>query len=264
MVAYGTPLKMGAAELQYSVLVLGSQAGCSGVAIGPRHVVTAATCLGRFDDLQTEPRYILESKIEVISFAGERPQTIRATAAVMHPFFKIAAVANPFSITDMASTDIALITLEKPLLSDGAKIARPEQTLSTPLKLTGFGADENEVTTGRPRTAVGKPGWSGARLDNGYGIVGFIRGDGVPCAGDLGAPALSDGLLVGLVSMVRKESRTVVKRCVDTQTSTLADVRYLRGWLKCSAEQLKAPLAQLSDAQADSSCEKNSIISYNR
>ena len=258
-VAFGTPLNMGAPELKYSVLVLGSQFGCSGVAVGPRHVITAENCVGRFEDLRSEPRFILEKKIEIISFAGQRPESIRAVSAVRHPYFKVAAGMNPLSTTDMVSTDIALIVLEKPKQTNGVKIALPEQKLSAPLKLTGFGSDENEFTNGRPRTAVSEKGWSGAKLDSGYGIVGFVRGDGVPCDGDGGAPAVSEGHLVGTVSMVK---RNVMNMCRSTESSTLTDVRMLRGWLKCSAEQMKVPLAQVNNAKADQWCSKNEILNY--
>jgi hypothetical protein len=258
-VAFGTPLNMGSAELQYSVLVLGGQFGCSGVAVGPRHVITAATCVGRFEDLRTDPRFILESKIEIISLAGQRPESIRAVSAVRHPYFKVAVGVNPLSATEMVSTDIALVVLEKPMQTNGVKIALPEQKLSAPLKLTGFGSDENEFTNGRPRTAVSQPGWSGAKLDNGYGIVGFVKGDGVPCDGDGGAPAVSDGHLVGTVSMVRRNGINI---CRSTESSTLTDVRMLRGWLKCSAGQMKFPLAQVNNANADRWCEKNEILHY--
>ena len=251
-VAFGTPLDMGAVELKYSVLVLGTELGCSGTAIGPRHVITSNDCIGLFDR-GPEPR------LEVISFAGERPESIPALRAIRHPHEKV-VWSGPFSSSELASSDVALVILERPMSTDGVTIARPNLQLTQPLKLTGFGSDENGKTTGRPRTAVSKPDWTGAQLESGYGIVGFLKGDGLACAGDSGAPAVSGGMLVGIASLMQSTDRT----CRSVESNILTDVRRMRGWLRCSAEQMGFPLNQVSDANEDPWCAKNEIIEFLR
>jgi hypothetical protein len=256
-VAYGKPLVMGAAELKYSVLVLGKDKGCSGVAIGPRHVITATDCLGYFDGIP-------EQKIDVVSFAGSKPVMIRAVRAIRHPHEKV-AWTGPFSLSVFVSSDVALLLLEENMETDGIKIAKPEQQLTEPLRVTGFGSDENDVTTGRPRTATSRAGWTGAILENGYGIVGFNKGDGIACAGDLGAPAVSGGFLVGTASTTsfKNAENPRNRKCSETESTILMDARLMRGWLKCSAAQLGVPLQQVSDAAADPWCEKNTVIGFN-
>jgi hypothetical protein len=249
---YGTPLNMGAPELQYSVIVLDNQFGCTGTAIGPRHVITASKCLGRF----------YESKsVEVISFSGPRPVTHKVVKAIRHPYEKVASqLPNSSSVL---GSDIALLLVEKPMTTSGITIARPEQNLQEPLKLTGFGRDENDQTNGLPRNIRSAAGWKSASAGNGYGIIGFLKGDGLPCWGDEGAPSVSGGLLVGIVSNVWiAQNRGPSLKCSDVENAVLTDVRLMRGWLKCSSAQLDAPLDQVKDAIDDARCAKNEILDF--
>jgi hypothetical protein len=250
-VTHGTPLNMGDPELQYSVIVLGSKFGCSGTAIGPRHVITNNNCLGEFHGERT-------LSAEVISFSGARPVSLRVVKAIRHPYEKI-VWQLPFSSSLLVSSDVALLLLEKPMTTLGVNIARPEQNLQEPLKLTGFGQDENDQTNGRPKNIRSAAGWKSAQVENGYGIVGFLKGDGLPCTGDAGAPAVSGGLLVGISSMI---TTSPLLKCNKVENAILTDVRLMRGWLKCSSAQLNAPLDQVKDAKDDEWCAQNEVIDF--
>lgn len=249
-VAFGTPHVMGDVELSYSVLVLGAKSGCTGTAIGPRHVITSADCLGPYVGLQ-------EQKVDVVSFSGRAPEYIPAMKAIRHPREKV-VWSQPFSLTNIASSDIALIVLERAMSTDGIEIAKMSQDLRSELKLTGFGSNESNTTNGRPRSARSKRDWKSARFDSGYGTVGFVKGDGAPCNGDLGAPAVSDGYLVGIVSSMQGK----LNECQKSEFALLMDARLMRGWLKCSAQQLGFPLPQLSDAQDDDWCRHNTVKNF--
>lgn len=249
-VAGGTPLNMGDAELQYSVLVVGSREGCSGTAIGPRHVITTTNCLGPFNGVR-------ETQMEIISFAGQKPLSLRAARAIRHPYEEV-VWNQPFSSSEFVSADVAMLITDKDMPTRGIKIARQEDSLVGALKVTGFGTDQNNMTNGRPRTAESQTEWTGAKLENGYGIIGFLPKTGAPCDGDVGAPAVSSGALVGHVSLFYKPE----KSCKESKSSMLTDLRLLRGWLKCAAAQLDAPLAQLSDAKDDPWCAQNKIVRY--
>lgn len=251
-IAFGTPHDMGDAELSYSVLVLGKHSGCSGTAIGPRHVITSTDCLGAYEGLP-------ENKIEVVSFAGRTPEFIKASKAVRHPREDL-VWRQPFSLTNIASSNVALILLERPMATEGITIAKPTLTLSQELKITGFGSNENNTTNGRPRSARSKPGWSGTSFESNYGIVGFVKGDGAPCSGDVGAPAVSGEKLVGIVSSFQGR----LNECEKTEFALLMDARLMRGWLKCTAQQLGHPLSQLSDASEDPWCRDNVVKIFNQ
>jgi hypothetical protein len=260
-IAFGNRVNEGDLELSYAVKVLTEFGSCTGAIVGPRHVITAAECLGRYVNLDDEPIYKLSPFVKVIALAGGRLSTINVAQAVQHPQYSALVKSSVLSTTLIASVDISLLELDSPLPANGVAIAQREQTLSKPLKLTGYGLDENNRTVSFPKIAVGKSGWQSTLLSNGYGIVGFIKGEdaGVPCAGDKGAPAVSDGFLVGLVSMV---VRRVPNVCTSTESAMLTDVRLQRKWLNCSSSQMQSPLSLREGAQSDPWCDRNVILNY--
>ncbi|NBW83575.1 hypothetical protein EBR21_17655, partial [bacterium] len=149
------------------------------------------------------------------------------------------------------------------------KIAKPEQELTQPLRLTGFGKDESGYLTKGPVLAVSGPSWKSAESLYGYGIVGFPFGDsGWGCGSDHGAPAASEGFLVGIqhsAAVVRNGSERNPRfpaQCADVTRVVLTDVRRMRGWLKCSANQLGSKLAQVEDAINDPWCSFNQLTQY--
>lgn len=230
-IAQGTNNKLGDVELEYAVAVLGEGGSCTGVALSPRHVLTDSGCLGRWTNLIDEPTYALKKEIEILSFAGGKRKIVRATRAVHISRVQDDVSGRVQPVTDISLfsavnvvSKVALLVLETDLSYQGIILAKPEQILRTPLKLTGFGVHEDGVFK-NPRTAVSEAEWKSTRLDNGYGIVGFSKANGFACDGDGGAPAVSDGFLVAM-PMLRNRKKA---DCASTTSNTLVDLRYLRG-----------------------------------
>ena len=171
---------------------------CGGVILGPRHILTAASCLV-YSSASSISIEAGTPYIDIVDF-----QFAWATKLISHPDFDDEGRGN----------DIAVIVLE-----DGLKFTDSVQPASLPspssepasgsrLTLAGWGATvEGGSTTRSLRVAnldlIDRKACSEARADDVAadefcdGLDGGGRGG---CAGDNGGPVFQDGVLVGIQS----------------------------------------------------------------
>jgi secreted trypsin-like serine protease len=202
----------------HTVMVLKRQSSgssfCSGVAIAPRVVLTAAHCVHR------------GSGVAIYLHSGGSPKLLAAVRVAVHPGFRVNAIR-----TRQRSIDLALVELEQALPAGihPAKISADTYASSgLQLRIAGFGLQREGVerSAGRLRSTLVtiRPPLSKILL----WLRSSNRPYGGACTGDSGGPVFSsDGSrLVAITVWARGKGK---RRCGElTQAIRLAPQR---GWI---------------------------------
>ena len=167
---------------------------CTGTALAPDLVLTAAHCVARKERYEVRPY--------------QTGALIPVRAVALHPHFNFASYA-----ASRATADIALVKLAAPLpdvIVPAALAAARRVKIGETLTIAGFGTigDRSAAGLGVPRmaklTVTGQPGGLQIRL---YDAAARNRRPGLgACTGDSGAPAYDgegpqkNGQVIGVVS----------------------------------------------------------------
>lgn len=168
------------------VMVLAAGAGrggfCSGVALGPRLVLTAAHCVAAPQALRIHYRD-----------ASGAPVLIEAARIARHPLYRANAVA-----ARAPSVDLALVETREDLPDtlSPAMIADGPRAIGARIEIAGFGVarEGRPETSGRFRSATLN---LRGPLSN---LLLWLEGDAGACAGDSGGPVFADGALVAITA----------------------------------------------------------------
>jgi secreted trypsin-like serine protease len=202
---------------------------CTGTALAPDLVLTAAHCVARNVDYQVK--------------AYQTGSAVPVRTIVRHPQFDYASYA-----ASRATADVALVKLAAPLPEDviPASLAAPRRVATgETLTIAGFGVTIAGTARGlgQPRmatlTVTGKPGSLQIRL---YDIATRNQRIGLGgCTGDSGAPAY-DGegpLVIGVVSWSTAPGDEEGCGGLTGITPLLS----YRDWIVDTARKLNSPLA---------------------
>jgi hypothetical protein len=212
---------------RHVVLIVGGHSLCSGVAIAPDLVLTAAHC-------------VLENgKYRLVAFEGRRGVVKNAVRVIPHPQFSLRTGENQ---------DLALVKLapsQSPNLTPAALSGRrTPPSVGERFLVAGFGV----ATTGERKTAgtlraatlvvTARPSSQQLRLVDPKKF-GEAAGLGV-CNGDSGGPVFDerDHTLVGIVSW----SERVDGEPVCGFVSGIIPLERYRNWILDTAEKLGSPL----------------------
>ncbi|MDE1567594.1 S1 family peptidase [Aquabacter sp. P-9] len=209
-----------------TVLIVSTRgASCTGTALAPDLVLTAAHCVKPAADYA------------VAILGGGAPRLIPVTGIVVHPSF-----ADDQFRTRRPTPDLAVIRLAENLPAS----TRPARlsTSGLPAKGTvflvaGYGmtADGAEKTAGTLRAvslpSIGTTGGIMARLSAPEGAAGA-------CTGDSGGPAFADGTVAGVVSWVTAAGGA--RGCGGVTGITL--VGLFSDWIRSAAAKLGRPLGE--------------------
>jgi hypothetical protein len=203
---------------------------CTGTALAPDLVLTAAHCVARRERYQVK--------------AYQTGAAIPVRSVALHPRFDFANYA-----ASRATADIALIKLAAPLpdVIVPAALAAPRRVkVGETLTIAGFGtiADHSAVGLGVPRmaklTVTGQPGGLQIRL---YDAATRNQRTGLgACTGDSGAPAY-DGegpLVIGVVSWTTAPQDEEGCGGLTGLTPLLA----YRAWIVETARKFNSPIGR--------------------
>ena len=211
---------------RHVAMVLGGRNLCSGVAIAPDLVLTAAHCV------------LGNAKYQLVSFEGRRSATSNAATVVPHPQFSARADAP----------DLALVKLAVPPAPRFTPVAfsdrRAPPAVGDRFIVAGFGVgvQGDGRTAGKLRAATlvvtDRPSSQQLSLVD-PSTLGETGGLGV-CNGDSGGPVLDarDRTLFGLVSW---SGRTDGEPVCGFLSGIIPLVRY-RHWISDTAAKLGSPL----------------------
>jgi hypothetical protein len=176
----------------------GPRNACTGVAIGPRLVVTAAHC-GLLAD-GTAPAGQMFAVRQGDNF--RMPRTSTGGFFVPHPDFSWGGSGLPH----FATMDLAVIRIVGPPLT-GPFATLPDEGLvdalrgGTALDIYGFGVSRVHGNTPIPESFDGFRRHDDARLLGGAAIGDtFLHFNGGACLGDSGGPVVYDGTVIGVIS----------------------------------------------------------------
>jgi hypothetical protein len=195
---------------------------CTGVAISPRLVVTAAHC-GLLAD-GTAPAGQLFAVRQGDNF--RMPRTATGGFFVPHPDFSWGGDG----LTHFASMDLAVIRIAGPPLT-GPFAKLPEEGLvdtlrgGTDLDIYGFGVSQMHGKTPIPESFDGFRRHADARLLGG-GSIGdeFVHFNGGACLGDSGGPVVHDGTVIAVISFTPSA-------CKSTNRATRLDTASALGFI---------------------------------
>lgn len=176
----------------------GPRNACTGVAVGPRLVVTAAHC-GLLAD-GTAPAGQLFAVRQGDNFRA--PRTATGGIFVPHPDFSWGGDGLPH----FASMDLAVVRIVGPPLT-GPFATLPELGMvdalkgGTDLDIYGFGVSEMHGNKPIPASFDGFRRHTAARLLGGAAIGDeFLHFNGGACLGDSGGPVVYAGTVIGVIS----------------------------------------------------------------
>jgi S1-C subfamily serine protease len=213
------------------VSLLGVQTGdvgsrCSGVLLGPRHVLTAAHCVESV------------KSIEVGRFDQKLNRTmILAGSWQIHPeWTKWKSKSGPES----HKADLGIVILGKEVKGPFAQISASEKSNVTDAFYVGIGRSEGDKRDNNIRYAQNIDAFRlKYRPDGGTWIS---RGAAILCSGDSGGPLFAqDGSLLGIasaVSFVEGQSQS----CGNGKRVYHSDVRENIVWIVCAFSKAGYPL----------------------
>jgi hypothetical protein len=219
---------------RHVVLLVGSHGtSCSGVAIAPNLVLTAAHCV--------EP----DTEYRLVEFDSAHTPVLRnITAVVRHPGFSLASL-----LAHRATADVALMKLAAPLSNSfsPAPLASAERAVAVgdELVVAGFGVAVrgDGHTGGTVRAArlvvTGQPGSLQIRLVDPAG-KGERAGLGA-CTGDSGAPVFSGDPGPAVIGIVSWSTGPMLTGGCGGLTGVTPLTRY-RGWIVETAVAMGTPL----------------------
>ena len=190
---------------------------CTGVAIGPRLVVTAAHC-GLLAD-GTAPAGQLFAVRQGDNFRA--PRTATGGVFIPHPDFSWGGDGIHF-----AGTDLAVIRIVGPPLT-GPFAKLPELGLvdtlkgGTALDIYGFGVSDTHGNRPIPASFDGFRRHDDAKLLGGEAIgETFLHFNGGACLGDSGGPVVYDGTVIGVISFTPSACKaTTYATRLDTESA---------------------------------------------
>jgi secreted trypsin-like serine protease len=214
------------AVARHVVLIVGGRNLCTGVAVAPDLVLTAAHCVQE------------NGKYRLVAFEGRRSAERDVTSVAPHPQFSTRADAPDLALVKLAPQPTA--KLAPVALSD----RRAPPAVGDRFIVAGFGVavQGDRKTAGKLRTATlvvtDRPSSQQLSLIDPQKL-GETAGLGV-CHGDSGGPVLDehDRALVGIVSWSAKTSGEPVCGFV---TGVIPLARY-RHWIQDTAAKLGSPL----------------------
>jgi hypothetical protein len=184
----------------------GPRNACTGVAIGPRLVVTAAHC-GLLAD-GTAPGGQLFAVRQGDNFRA--PRTSTGGIFVPHPDFSW----NGDGLAEFAEMDLAVIQILGPPLTGPFATLPTEGYVDalkggTALDIYGFGVSAMHGKTPIPESFDGYRRHDDARLLGGEANGDqFLHFNGGACLGDSGGPVVHDGVVIGVISFAPSACRS--------------------------------------------------------
>jgi secreted trypsin-like serine protease len=172
------------------VLVVGSRGNfCSGAALAPDLVLTAAHCV------------LPGADYKIVEYERGAPQLRDVVRVTAHPSFNLQTL-----LAHRATADVALLKLAAPLgsvtpspLGPARTVAPGDSFLVAGLGVTVRGEGKSGGTVRAANlVATGRPGNLQIRLVD-AATLGETEGLGA-CTGDSGAPVFADGAIIGVVS----------------------------------------------------------------
>jgi S1-C subfamily serine protease len=199
---------------------------CSGVLLGPRHVLTAAHCVESVKSIEVDR---FDDKL--------RPTTILAGSWQMHPeWTKWKSKPGPES----HKADLAIVILGKEVSAPFARISASEKSNITDAFYVGIGRSEGDKRDNKIRFAQNIDAFRlKYKPDGGTWIS---RGAAILCSGDSGGPLFSkDGSLLGIASAV-SYSEGQIQSCGSGKRVYHSDVRENIVWIVCAFTKAGHPL----------------------
>ncbi|MBM3381881.1 MAG: S1 family peptidase [Betaproteobacteria bacterium] len=209
-------------------LVLEKQelASCSGVRVGPRHVLTAAHCLDN------------AKSVEATTFDEKMQRTAWKVAAwKVHP--RWSEFKNETGVAGIAS-DLAILVLNQSTPFAFAKIDSSRSQQMNGLKYVGTGRIEGERRDGKPRYA--RDISAVLKTQPGTGGAWYSKAESLMCDGDSGGPLLTQrGELLGIATGVGL-FKNAKDFCGAGDVVYHADVRSNLNWIACTYRGWGVPL----------------------
>ncbi|MEN9528471.1 MAG: Trypsin [Pseudomonadota bacterium] len=201
-------------------------ASCSGVRVGPRHVLTAAHCLDN------------AKLVEATTFDEKMQRNVWKVAAwKVHP--RWLGFKNQTGVGAIAA-DLAVLVLNQSTTFAYAKIDVSRTQQHRALTYVGAGRIEGERRDGKPRFAQQIS--AVLRTHPGVGGAWYSKGAALICAGDSGGPLLTEsGSLIGIASGVGL-SKNSKDFCGAGEVVYHADVRSSLDWIACTFRGWGVPL----------------------
>lgn len=205
-------------------------AGCSGVLIGPRLVLTAAHCV----DGETLPSGIVRVDAAVGADSSEPTAVATVTAVLLHPDYVREGPEGP-------AHDLALLALHSPLTTEGPCISgKPLTERDAGRQFTGYGYGTagwfEWDTRGRQR---------GATFEVGHVAEALVSraednpNDASLCTGDSGGPLFAGDVVVGIHSWAED---------LCASYSGFTDVGGETAWVLDGADQLQVEVGCVDDS----------------
>lgn len=208
---------------------------CSGVLLGPRHVLTAGHCVEGAE------------KIRVLRFDSQLRETyVNAGAWQKHPDWR---GVKGKSLPEASKSDLGIVILATDVSAPFAKFSTLKDSNVSDAVYVGIGLREGNVHDQKIRYAQNIDAFR-LRFRNDGGTW-ISRGTAVLCKGDSGGPLLGrDGGVLGIASAVSYEN--LKTECGNAKRSYHTDVQENIVWIVCSFARSGHPLPGFPVPSAES------------